>query len=77
MARKRSPLPVQVLLFLLVTFLGLATGNLTKNPGALPRGLELLRDQSLPLAGVTVLLIIGVMVNGGLFDVQIIEADNG
>jgi AAA ATPase domain len=46
----------------LVTLLGVATGNLTKNPGALPWGLEILRRQSLPLAGVTVLLIIGVMV---------------
>src|ERR671917_2343729 len=62
MARKRSPLPVQVLLFLLVTLLGVATGNLTKSTGALPWGLEFLRRQSLPLAGVTVLLIIGVMV---------------
>jgi WD40 repeat protein len=62
MARKRSLLPVQVLLFLLVTLLGIATGNLTKNPGTLPWGLELLRRQSLPLAGATVLLIIGVMV---------------
>jgi hypothetical protein len=55
MSRKHSPLPVQVLLFLLVTFLGVATGNLTNKPG-----LEFLRRQSLPLAGVTVLLIIGV-----------------
>jgi AAA ATPase domain len=62
MPRKRSPLLVQVLLFLLVTLLGVATGNLTKNPGALPWGLEILQRQSLPLAGVTVLLIIGVMV---------------
>ena len=62
MARKRSPLPVQVLLFLLATLLGAATNNLTNSTGPLPWGLELLRDQSLPLAGVTVLLIIGVMV---------------
>ncbi len=62
MARKRSPLPVQVLLFLLVTLLGVATGNLTNSTGALPWGLEFLRRQSLPLAGVTVLVIIGVMV---------------
>ncbi len=60
--RKRSLLLVQVLLFLLVTLLGVATGNLTNSTGALPWGLELLRRQSLPLAGVTVLLIIGVMV---------------
>jgi WD40 repeat protein len=62
MARKRSLLLVQVLLFLLVTLLGVATGNLTKSTSALPWGLEFLRRQSLPLAGVTVLLIIGVMV---------------
>jgi hypothetical protein len=55
-------LPVQVLLFLLVTLLGIATGNLTKSASALPWGLEFLRQQSLPLAGVTALLIIGVMV---------------
>ncbi|MGH3810866.1 MAG: NACHT and WD repeat domain-containing protein [Pseudonocardiaceae bacterium] len=62
MARKRSPLPVQVLLFLLVTLLGVAAGNLTNSTGPLPWGLEILRRQSLPLAGITVLLIIGVMV---------------
>lgn len=62
MSRKRSPLLVQVLLFLLVTLLGVATGNLTKNPGALPWGLEILRRESLPLAGITVLVIIGMMV---------------
>ncbi len=60
MARKRSLLPVQVLLFLLVTLLAFATENLTST-GALPWGLEFLRRQSLPLAGITVLLIIGVM----------------
>lgn len=53
--------PVQVLLFLLVTLLGVATGNVIKSPGVLPWGLELLRRESLPLAGITVLLIIGVM----------------
>ncbi|MGH3801738.1 MAG: AAA family ATPase, partial [Pseudonocardiaceae bacterium] len=58
----RSPLPVQVLLFLLLTLLGVATGNLTNSTGALPWGLEFLRRQSLPLAGITVLLIISVMV---------------
>jgi len=62
MSRKRSLLPVQVLLFLLVTLLGVATGNLTNSTGALPWGLDFLRRQSLPLAGITVLLIIGVMV---------------
>ena len=62
MARKRSPLPVQVLLFLLATLLGGATNDLTNSTGPLPWGVELLRDQPLPLAGLTVLLIIGVMV---------------
>jgi len=62
MSRKRSPLPVQVLLFLLVTLLGFATGNLTNSTGALPWGWEFLRRQSLPLAGITVLLIIGLIV---------------
>jgi WD40 repeat protein len=61
-SRKSSPLPVQVLLFLLVTLLGIATGNLNNRPGALPWGLEFVRRQSLPLAGIIVLLIIGVMV---------------
>ncbi len=49
-------------MFLLVTLLGVATGSLNNSTGALPWGLEFLRRQSLPLAGVTVLLIIGVMV---------------
>jgi WD40 repeat protein len=62
MARKRSLLPVQVLLFLLVTLLGVVTGILTNNPKALPWGLEFLPRWSLPLAGIIVLLIIGVMV---------------
>jgi AAA ATPase domain len=62
MSRKRSPLPVQILLFLLVTLLGIATGNLTRDTAAIPWGLEFVQRQSLPLAGVTVLLIIGLMV---------------
>jgi AAA ATPase domain len=61
-SRKRSPLPVQVLLFLLVTLLGIATGNLNNRPGALPGVLEFVRRQSLPLAGIVVVLIIGVMI---------------
>ena len=59
MSRRRSPLLVQVLLFLLVTLLGVATGNLNNSTRALPWGLEFLRRQSLPLAGVIVLFIIG------------------
>jgi hypothetical protein len=62
MSRKRSLLLIQVLLFLLVTLLGVATGNLTKDAGHLPWAFEVLRRGSLPLAGVTVLLIIGLMV---------------
>jgi energy-coupling factor transporter ATP-binding protein EcfA2 len=62
MSRKRSSLLVQVLLFLLVTLLGVATGNLARTPDALPWGLELFRRESLPLAGITIVLIIGVMV---------------
>ncbi|MGH4007029.1 MAG: eIF2A-related protein [Pseudonocardiaceae bacterium] len=62
MSRGRSLLPVQVLSFLLVTLLAFAAGNLTNSTGPLPWGLEFLRRQSLPLAGITVLLIIGVMV---------------
>ncbi|MGH3824415.1 MAG: eIF2A-related protein [Pseudonocardiaceae bacterium] len=62
MRRKRSPLPLEVLSFLLATLLGVAIGNLTNGPGPLPWGLELLGRQSLPLAGITVLLMIGVMV---------------
>lgn len=50
---------VPVLLFLLVTLLGVAAGNLAKNTGVLPWGLELIRRELLSLAGVTVLLIIG------------------
>lgn len=62
MSRRRSLLLVQILLFLLVTLLGVATGNLTHATGAFPWGLELLRRGSLPLAVVIVLTIIGLMV---------------
>ncbi|MGH3693309.1 MAG: NACHT and WD repeat domain-containing protein [Pseudonocardiaceae bacterium] len=62
MSRKRSPLPVEVLSFLLATLLGVSIGNLTSVAGPLPWGLELLRRQSLPLAGGTVVLMIGVMI---------------
>jgi hypothetical protein len=65
MARRRSLLLVQVLLFLLVTLLGVATSSVTKTPGVLPWGLEIFRRESLPLAGITVLLIIGVEVSTG------------
>jgi hypothetical protein len=43
MPRKRSPLPLEVLSFLLATLLGVAIGNLTNGTGALPWGLEFLR----------------------------------
>ena len=62
MSRKRSLLLIQVLLFLLVTLLGVATGSLVRDGGAPPWGLELLRRGSLPFAGVIVLLIIGLMI---------------
>ncbi len=62
MSRRRSPLPVEVLSFLLATLLGVSIGNLTSVTGPLPWGLELLRRQSLPLAGGTVVLMIGVMI---------------
>jgi conflict system STAND superfamily ATPase len=62
MSRKRLPLPVQILLFLLGTLLAVATGVVTNSTGTLPWGLEFLRRQSLLLAGVTVLLIIVVMI---------------
>ncbi len=61
MSRRRSPLPVEVLSFLLATLLGVSIGNLTSVTGPLPWGLELLRRQSLPLAGATVVLMIGVI----------------
>jgi hypothetical protein len=61
-SRKRSSLPLEVLSFLLATLLGIAIGNLNNRPAALPWGLELVRRQSLPLAGVTIVLMIGVMV---------------
>ncbi|HET9255622.1 MAG TPA: AAA family ATPase, partial [Pseudonocardiaceae bacterium] len=62
MSRKRSPLPLEVLSFLLATLLGVALGNLNHDPGPLPWGLEFLRRHSVPLAGATVVLMIGVMV---------------
>jgi hypothetical protein len=62
MLRKRSVLLVQVLSFLLVTLLGIATGALTRDAGVLPWGLEVLRRGSLPLAGVIMVLIIGLMI---------------
>jgi hypothetical protein len=62
MARKRSPLLIHVLLSLFVTLLGVATGNLTRSTGSPPWGLELLGQESFPLAGITILLIIGLTV---------------
>jgi WD40 repeat protein len=61
-SRKRSSLPLEVLSFLLATLLGITIGNLNNRPVALPWGLELVRRQSLPLAGATIVLMIGVMV---------------
>jgi WD40 repeat protein len=62
MARKHWPLLIQLLLFLLVTLLSIATGIMTNNPDALPGALGFLRRGALPLVGATVLLIIGVMI---------------
>lgn len=59
MPRKHWPLLIQLLLFLLVTSLSVATGIMTNNPDALP---VFLRRGALPLAGITVLLVIVVMV---------------
>ncbi len=61
MSRKRSPLPVQVLEVLLAALLGFAIGNLTNSTGTLPWGLEFLRQQSLLLVPVTLVLYVGVM----------------
>jgi hypothetical protein len=47
---------------LLVTLLGIATGNLAQDKGALPWGLDFFRQGSLPLAIVIVALIIGLMI---------------
>jgi hypothetical protein len=62
MSRKRSLLLIQVLVFLLVTLLGVATGSVARGTGVLPWGLDLLRRGSLPFAGVIVVLIIGLMI---------------
>ena len=62
MPRRHSPLLVQILSFLLGTLLAVALDTLANSTGDLPWGLELVRRQSLPLAGGTVLLIIGVMI---------------
>jgi hypothetical protein len=61
MSRKYWPLLFQLLLFLLVTLLSVATGLATKNPDTLFGTFGFLRRGALPLAGVTVVLIIGVM----------------
>ncbi|HKR48419.1 MAG TPA: hypothetical protein VJT72_02360 [Pseudonocardiaceae bacterium] len=61
MFRKRSPLPVQVLEFLLAALLGFAISNLTNSTEALPWGMEFLRQQSLLLVPVTMVLYVGVM----------------
>lgn len=68
MPRKRSLLLVQLLLFLLGTLLAVAIDNLT--------GLEFLRQQALPLAGSTVLLIIGVMICGWIVVSPVVPGDH-
>src|SRR5688500_3878482 len=62
MVRKRPLLALQVLTFLLVTLLGVATGYLTNDTGNLSQGVNLVRRWSLPLAAVILLLIVGLMV---------------
>ncbi len=63
MPRKRSPLPVQVLLFLSGILLALAIDNVANSTGVLPPwASELLQRGSLPLVAITILLIIGLMV---------------
>jgi len=62
MSRKRTLLVVQILSFLLVSLLGVATGYLTNDAAGLPQGFRVLQRSALPLAGVMLLLIIGLMV---------------
>jgi WD40 repeat protein len=62
MLRKRPLLAVQVLIFLLVTLLGVATGYLTNDTGNASQGVSVVRRWSLPLAAVILLLIVGLMV---------------
>jgi hypothetical protein len=61
MRHKMTPLVIQVLLFLLITILGIATGYLTNESGPIPAGLRLVRHWSLPLAGILVIPVIGLM----------------
>ena len=60
--RRRTLLALQVLTFLLVTLLGVATGYLTNDTGNLSHGVNVVRRWSLPLAAIILLLIVGVMV---------------
>ena len=61
MFRKRITLLQQILLFVLATLLGIATGYLTneRHPPALLAGLE---RSALPLAGLAAVVIVGVMI---------------
>lgn len=61
MLRKRIALLRQILLFVLVTLLGIATGYLT-NEQRPPAVLGMLERAALPLAGMTAVVIVGVMV---------------
>ncbi len=62
MSRKHGLLVVQILSFLLVSLLGVATGYLAHDATGFPPGFRLLQRSALPLAGVTLLLIIGLVV---------------
>jgi hypothetical protein len=62
MRRRIVPLIIQILLFLMITLLGIATGYLTGLHGRAPAALELLRRWSLPVGLSLLVLIVGLMV---------------
>jgi hypothetical protein len=62
MRRRIVPLIIQILLFLMITLLGIATGYLTGLNGRAPAALELLRRWSLPVGLSLLVLIVGLMV---------------
>ena len=76
MLRKRITLLQQILLFVLATLLGIATGYLTneRHPPALLAGLE---RSALPLAGLAAVVIVGVMIWQHVAEERAIPAANG
>ena len=62
MSRKHMALAVQILSFLLGTFLAIAINYLTSDPAHSPWGFGALQRSALPLAVLAGLLIVGVMV---------------